>query len=95
MQARPQSPRRTVVALLFFLLAIPLYANTIRNGYAVDDTLFITDNVLWSGRVARPASKDAETRAIQKFNRLIYRSPKLFTTVIPLRDGFAVCEKLQ
>ena len=57
--------------------------------------LFITDNVLWSGRVARPASKDAETRAIQKFNRLIYRSPKLFTTVIPLRDGFAVCEKLK
>jgi len=57
--------------------------------------LFITDNVLWSGRVARPASKDAETRAIQKFNRLIYRSPKLFTTLVPLRDGFAVCEKLQ
>jgi len=38
-------PRRTLVALFFFLLAIPLYANTIRNGYAVDDTLFITDNV--------------------------------------------------
>src|SRR5439155_4379084 len=44
MPARPQSPRRTFVALLFFLLAIPLYANTILNGYAVDDTLFITDN---------------------------------------------------
>lgn len=58
--------------------------------------LFVTDNVLWSGRVARAAAtKDAETRAIQQFNRLIYRSPKLFTTIIPLRDGFAVCEKLK
>jgi predicted O-methyltransferase YrrM len=57
--------------------------------------LFITDNVLWSGRVARlVARKDSETRDIQKFNRLIYRSPKLFTTIIPLRDGLAVCTKL-
>lgn len=57
--------------------------------------LFITDNVLWSGRVARaPARNDAETRAIQAFNRLLYRSPKLFTTIVPLRDGFAVCERL-
>ena len=56
--------------------------------------LFITDNVLWFGRVAKkPAAKDAETRAIQSFNRLIYRSPDLFTTIIPLRDGFAVCLK--
>lgn len=56
--------------------------------------LFITDNVLWSGRAAKkPAKKDAATRAIQNFNRLIYRSPDLFTTVIPLRDGFAVCLK--
>jgi len=57
--------------------------------------LFITDNVLWSGRVARPAAAgDAETRAIQKFNRLIYSSPKLLTTILPLRDGFAVCERI-
>lgn len=56
--------------------------------------LFITDNVLWFGRAARPAPRnDAQTRAIQKFNRLIYRSRKLLTTIIPLRDGFAVCMK--
>ena len=57
--------------------------------------LFITDNVLWSGRAARPAaSSDRDTRAVQKFNRLIYRSPMLFTTIVPLRDGFAICEKI-
>ena len=58
--------------------------------------LLVTDNVLWYGRVARPAAnKDADTRAIQQFNRLIYRSPNLFTTIVPLRDGFAVCEKIR
>ena len=56
--------------------------------------LFITDNVLWSGRAAKLASKrDTEALAIQKFNRLVYRSPELFTTIVPLRDGFAVCLK--
>jgi predicted O-methyltransferase YrrM len=57
--------------------------------------LLVTDNVLWYGRAARPAkAADGETRSIQKFNRLIYRSPKLFTTIIPLRDGLAVCSRL-
>lgn len=56
--------------------------------------LLVTDNVLWSGRVARPVRADVQTRAIRKFNRLIYASPKLFTTIIPLRDGLAVCERV-
>ncbi|MEJ2008567.1 MAG: O-methyltransferase [Acidobacteriota bacterium] len=56
--------------------------------------LFITDNVLWSGRVTcEPAKSDRDTLTIQKFNRLISRSPELLTTIIPLRDGLAVCLK--
>lgn len=56
--------------------------------------LFITDNVLWSGKVTRPAAaSDRDTVTIQKFNRLIYKSPELVTTIIPLRDGLAVCLK--
>jgi len=55
--------------------------------------LFITDNVFWSGRVARRAA-DKNTRAIQEFNRLLYSSPDLWTTLLPLRDGLAVCLKL-
>ena len=57
--------------------------------------LFITDNVLLSGHVARPAARgDGRTRAVQEFNRLIYRSPRLFTTILPLRDGLAVSLKV-
>ena len=54
--------------------------------------LLITDNVLWSGRVTTKA-KDASTRAIQKFNKLIYSSKTLFPIIVPLRDGVAVCRK--
>ncbi len=55
---------------------------------------FVTDNVLWSGRAAETAAPDDKaTRAIQKFNRLIHRSPQLMTTIVPLRDGLAVCLK--
>ncbi len=54
--------------------------------------LFITDNVLWSGRVAKPAPTP-ETKAILEFNKLIYDSKELFTTILPIRDGVAVCVK--
>jgi predicted O-methyltransferase YrrM len=54
--------------------------------------LFITDNVLWSGRVAKP-NADAETKAIQELNKLMYKSSEVFTTILPLRDGLSVCVK--
>jgi caffeoyl-CoA O-methyltransferase len=54
--------------------------------------LFISDNALWSGKVARP-NPDAATRAILEFNRLLYAAPGLFTTILPLRDGVAVALK--
>lgn len=52
--------------------------------------LFITDNVLWSGRVAEKNPKDAHTKAILEFNRSLYNSPDFFTTILPIRDGLAV-----
>jgi predicted O-methyltransferase YrrM len=54
--------------------------------------LFITDNVLWSGKLLKP-NPDAQTKAILEFNKLIYESRDLFTTILPIRDGVAVCVK--
>jgi caffeoyl-CoA O-methyltransferase len=54
--------------------------------------LFITDNVLWSGKLRDP-NPDVTTKAILQFNKLILESPDLFTTVLPIRDGVAVCIK--
>jgi len=56
--------------------------------------LFITDNVLWSGRVADRKNSEPTTQAIQEFNRMLYGSKELFTSIIPLRDGVAVARKL-
>jgi predicted O-methyltransferase YrrM len=56
--------------------------------------LFITDNTLWSGKAARPASADdARTLGVQEFNRLVYASRELYPVLIPLRDGVTVCRK--
>jgi caffeoyl-CoA O-methyltransferase len=55
--------------------------------------LFITDNVLWSGRVASKKAKDARTKAILEFNRQLCSSPDFMTTILPIRDGVAVALK--
>jgi predicted O-methyltransferase YrrM len=55
--------------------------------------LFITDNVLWSGRVAGKGSPDAKTKAILEFNRKLYDSKEFYTTILPIRDGLAVALK--
>lgn len=57
--------------------------------------LFVTDNVLWSGRVTLPGEEqDETTRAIVEFNRELFASQKMFATMIPLRDGLAVAVKV-
>ena len=67
-----------------FRLAIP----RLRKG-----GLFVTDNVLWSGKVADAKIADTSTKAIREMNRLAYGSPNLFTTILPIRDGLSVVMK--
>jgi len=55
--------------------------------------LFITDNVLWSGKVTQKNPKEASTKAILEFNRELYKSEEFFTTILPIRDGLAVALK--
>jgi caffeoyl-CoA O-methyltransferase len=56
--------------------------------------LFVADNVLWSGKVAQNKPAEASTKAIIQFNRLLYSSPDLFTTILPIRDGLSVSSKV-
>lgn len=55
--------------------------------------LFITDNVLWSGRVAEKHPTDTRTRAILEFNRKLFDAKEFYTTILPIRDGLAVAWK--
>jgi predicted O-methyltransferase YrrM len=55
--------------------------------------LFVTDNALWSGRVADNPSPDNTTRSVMRFNQLIFASQELEAVILPVHDGLAVCVK--
>src|SRR5712692_2277836 len=55
--------------------------------------LLVADNVLWSGKVTEKNPTEASTKAIVEFTRMLYSSPELFTTILPIRDGVAVAVK--
>jgi len=57
--------------------------------------LLVSDNTLWHGDVADPGfADDPSTKGILEFNRLMYDSKELYTTILPLRDGVSVAMKL-
>ena len=51
--------------------------------------LILADNVLWFGKVV-DGPRDAETRGILEFTRLLFNDPEFFATILPIRDGVAV-----
>lgn len=55
--------------------------------------LFITDNIIWSGRVLDRAARDRDTRGVRQFIRRLYADRRFFATVVPIRDGIAVAVK--
>jgi caffeoyl-CoA O-methyltransferase len=54
--------------------------------------LFITDNVLWSGKIVQ-GNSEPSTLGILEYNRLIYGTPGATSTILPVRDGVAVTLK--
>ena len=55
--------------------------------------IFITDNVLWSGRVLTD-DVSAGTEGVREFTRRLLAHGGFFTSIIPLRDGLSVSVKL-
>lgn len=72
----------------YYPLVLDMAPNHLRPG-----GLFITDNVLWYGRVTQQNAADKDTKAIQEFNQRLYAMKDFFTTILPLRDGLAVAVK--
>ena len=52
--------------------------------------LYLCDNVLWYGRVTRPAPERGDTRAILEHNRLIAEDERYVSSIVPTRDGLMV-----
>jgi caffeoyl-CoA O-methyltransferase len=56
--------------------------------------LIAIDNVLWSGRVAKPAEPgDADTLALQALNRALHDDARIDLALLPIGDGLTLARK--
>ena len=56
--------------------------------------IIIFDNVLWSGKVTRPTSKnDIETKALKTFNEKVHSDSRVNHVLMPVRDGMMIMIK--
>jgi len=57
--------------------------------------IIIADNVLWSGKVLKPAEDmDNDTRAIHLFNEKVRSDSRVECVLLPVRDGLLVIRKI-
>ena len=69
--------------------ALPVARRLLRPG-----GLFITDNMLWDGRVLAPGAHDPTTHGVLDLTRALYAAADFATTLVPLRDGLTVAVRL-
>ncbi len=53
--------------------------------------LWVTDNVLWNGKVLSP--QDEASRGIARFNELVQKDKELENYLLPIRDGLMLIRK--
>ena len=53
--------------------------------------LLVVDNVLWSGAVILP--RNAKTRALAEFNRILREDPSMESVMLTVRDGITLALK--
>ncbi len=56
--------------------------------------LIAVDNVLRAGRVADESIDDEEVRIMRAFNRKVASDPRVFATILAMRDGITLAYKL-
>jgi predicted O-methyltransferase YrrM len=70
--------------------ALPLIYDKLRVG-----GMLIVDNVLWSGRIFDENDNSKETKAIRELTGMIMNNDRWVASVIPIRDGLLVANKLK
>jgi predicted O-methyltransferase YrrM len=65
--------------------SLPLALERLRPG-----GLFVSDNMLWQGRVLDEHEPDATTRGVLDLTRALYAEPGIETTIVPVRDGVSI-----
>jgi predicted O-methyltransferase YrrM len=52
--------------------------------------LIVVDNTLWSGEVANPENREADTVALREFNDVLHRDPRIDLALLPVGDGLTL-----
>ncbi len=61
------------------------------------DGYIISDNVLWSGKVAdnqEDKKVDRDTQTLLDFNKMCHNDPRTENLLMPIRDGLMICRKV-
>jgi caffeoyl-CoA O-methyltransferase len=69
--------------------ALPIARNLLRPG-----GLFITDNMLWDGKVLAPSPGDQTTGGVLELTRALYAAKDFAVTLVPVRDGVTIAVKV-
>lgn len=56
--------------------------------------MIIIDNVLWYGKVTSVRESDQDTMGVRKLNEMLYETPGVLSSILPIRDGLGICIKL-
>jgi len=59
----------------------------------VNGGYILADNVLWGGKVMDPGNTDPATQAIDRFNKMVVKDPRVENFMLPVRDGLMVIRK--
>ncbi len=73
----------------FYVDILPMCIERLRVG-----GLLVTDNVLWSGRVAK-RTRDRDAAVIHEYNEKLASDPRMAAVIVPLRDGVSVALKVK
>lgn len=52
--------------------------------------LIVADNTLWSGEVANPENREADTVALRAFNDALHSDPRIDLALLPVGDGLTL-----
>ena len=56
--------------------------------------LLLVDNLLWSGRVLDSTDQAADTRGVRELTRLVTTDPGWIASIVPIRDGILVAQRV-
>ena len=55
----------------------------------------LVDNVLWGGKVMAPSDKDPFAKALKEFNELVKIDKRINKSLLPVRDGLMILNKIR